>query len=391
MEFNQLTPYGYAVQTLKDTLSEVPSEQVALHSGLGRVVGADVKAVLDSPPFDRAAMDGFAVCSEDLIGVKPDRPVSLKVIETVHAGDSPQKKVIPGTCTRIATGGMMPQGADAVMMQEYTREIDDTRIHILSPLAPRTHISRRGEDFTKGSIIIKKGTVLSPQALAIARTAGLETLPVKRRITCAILATGSELLPAQNQLVSGKIIETNSHMLTALAQNRGCIPVNLGCVSDDADRLQEKIAEWKKYDLFLITGGTSVGEKDLLPSLVHPTIHGISIRPGKPFGFRDTLFLLSGYPVAAFIQWHAFVIPALEALYGCAIPSKSTEGVLQTTVISTLGRRDYIRASIHEGNVIPMKKGSSNLSSLMGEGYFVVPEHVEGINKGERVRLFYWM
>ncbi|MBU7015757.1 MAG: molybdopterin molybdotransferase MoeA [Theionarchaea archaeon] len=390
MEFDHLVSYKDAVVALKKNLSEVPSEQVDLGSCLGRILGSDIKAPLDSPPFDRAAMDGFAVRSGDLVGVKPDRPASLEIIETVYAGDCPRKNVEPGTCTRIATGGMMPPGADAVIMKEYTRETNTTA-EMLSPLAPGTNISRRGEDFTKGRIVLKKGTTVSPQALAVARAAGVATLPVKRRATCAILTTGSELLSAESTYEPGKIIETNSIMLMSLAQNLGCIPVDMGSVSDSTDKLQEKLVESRDYDLFLVTGGTSVGEKDMLPSLVHPPVHGISIRPGKPFGFRDNILLLSGYPVSAFIQWYAFVIPACEALYGCSINLKSTEGTLKTPVISTLGRKDYIRASIDEGRIVPMKKGSSNLTSLLGDGFFIVPENVEGMNQGEKVRLFFWM
>jgi molybdopterin molybdotransferase len=134
-------------------------------------------------------------------------------------------------------------------------------VKVLSPLAPGTNISRRGEDFAKGTTVLKKGMILSPQALAIARAAGYETLPVKRRATCAILTTGSELLSAGSTYEAGKIIETNSIMLISLAQKLGCIPVEMGSVSDNIDELQEKIVESRNYDLFLVTGGTSVGEK----------------------------------------------------------------------------------------------------------------------------------
>jgi molybdopterin molybdotransferase len=390
MEFNQLISYEDAVNTIKSRLSELPSESVPLASSLGRILASDLKAKRNSPPFDRAAMDGFAVCSRDLVGAKPDHPITLQVMETIHAGDCPRKSVKPGTCTKIATGGMMPQGADAVIMKEYTREMDG-EVHLFSPLAPRSNVSQRGEDFSKGTPILKKGTVLSPQALAIARAAGYAALPLKKRATCAILVTGSELLTTHTTDEPGKIIETNSLMLASLATQFGCQPVDMGWASDDEEELWEKIKKADSYDLFLITGGTSVGEKDLLPSLIDPVLHGVSIRPGKPFGFRDTIFLLSGYPVAAYIQWYAFVIPALEALYGCSIVLRSTEGRVKTPVISTLGRRDYIRASIDDGDIIPMKKGSSNLSSLQGEGFFIIPQTVEGINRGERVRFFFWV
>lgn len=389
MEFHRLLSYEEAVETLKANLSEVSSEQVTLDSCLGRILGSDIEAKNDSPPFNRAAMDGFAVCSQDLIGVKPDHPVTLEVIETIHAGDFPRAGVTPGKCTRIATGGMMPPGADAVIMKEYTREAE-RGVEILSPVAPGSHVSCKGEDFTEGTIILKKGTNLSPQALAIARASGYAELPLKRRATCAILVTGSELLLGNTTREPGKIIETNSIMLMSLAETFGCIPFEMGHVNDDVDELMSKIAFSHEYDLFLITGGTSIGEKDLLPSLIDPSVHGVSIRPGKPFGFKGNILLLSGYPVSAFIQWYAFVIPALEQLYGCSLIPRRTEGILETPIISTLGRRDYVRASIHDGNILPMKKGSSNLSSLLGDGYVIVPENVEGFKKGEKVTLFYW-
>ena len=290
------------------------TETVPLQESMGRVLAEDIFSDRDVPPFSRATMDGFACRREDL-------PGPLEVLETLHAGKMPTRKTGPGQCSRIMTGAMIPEGANCVIMQEYVNTGTDGRIQFTAEQSD-TNIHPRGQDLQKGDLLLSKGTRLNPGHLGIVASAGLRAVQVATKMIIGILATGSELVMADQKPQGAQIRNSNSHQLAGQVRSAGHTPLDLGIVEDDRNKLLEKIrAALEKVDLLLITGGASVGETDLVPGVwqdlgLSRVFDRVAMQPGKPVSFAHgegkACFGLSGNPVSSFVQFEMLVRPYLE-------------------------------------------------------------------------------
>ncbi len=378
-------------------------EEAGLVDAVGRVSAATYRARVDSPPMDRSAVDGYAVRSADTLGASSTNPVVLRLVGRVEAGEEPRCVVEPGTCCEIYTGAEMPRGADAVVMYEDTGRRDGF-VEIYRPVPRYGNVSRRGEDYSAGDIILGEKTVVRPWHAAALASQGYASIRVYRRLMAGVIVTGSELVEPGEP--GGGIYNSTGYMVLGLLRETGVAePRYHGIVGDDAEKLARVIEKSLREDDFAITtGGTSLGGRDVVPDAIDMlggrwVFRGVALRPGKPTSLAiigdKPVFILSGYPVAAWTGFKAVVEPVLHGLLGVEpMPEPSIEAVLTRRLPNPVGYTSYVRVRVEPcGGMIcatPFSvKGSGLLSSLTStNGYIVVPEGVEGYEKGEAVRVY---
>jgi len=391
-EFKKLTPYREAFQLMINDISEIPDvEEVSLDEALGRVLAEDVKSPIDSPPFDRSAVDGYAVRAEDTFQAREYAPVELEVIDEITAGMESKAEVTHGKAVKLMTGNKMPKGADAVIMQEHVRR-EGNKIYVLRPVAPGQNVAFRGEDVKKGQVILKRGQILRPQDLSLLKSVGIKRVKVKRKPRVGIIITGDELIEELNEeaLMAGKILESNSIMLKGLVRQYFGEPVFYGVVPDDERIIKERLEKAKnECDLVLITGGSAFGDRDYAHRFVKLLFHGTTIKPGRPLGYGERIFVMSGYPVAVFTQFHLFVKYALAKLVGANFRPIKVKARLTAKVPSILGRYEFVKVWYEDGMAKPIRKSGSGLISSLVEsnGYITIPEDSEGYLEGEAVEV----
>lgn len=371
---------------------------------LGRICAEDVLSPVDVPAFNRSAVDGYAVVASDTLSASPTNPMELRVVGELEAGASLDRlpTVKRGETIQILTGAPSPLGADAVVMVEYAKRTGD-HVDIQRPVAPLQNVSKKGEDYSRGDLVMKKGTRVKPWHIAALASLNITSLLVYRRLRISILSTGEELVDPGTQLPAGKIINSSKPMLKALALESGCEPIDLGTVSDELELTSKKIAEGLEIaDMVIVTGGTSLGERDLVPEAINSLgrpgliVHGMKIRPAKPTGVGfvkgKPIFMLSGFPVSALIGFQLLVLPTVQLIQGSfqeVVPQIRAR--LTRRVTTPAGTRSFVRVKVvkEDGSyaIEPlMLTGSGLLSTLTkANALLVVPEGVEGFDEGEEV------
>jgi molybdopterin molybdotransferase len=383
-------------------LARPSKEETLVRDALGRVLSEEVVAERDLPPFHRAAMDGYALKGEETFGASQTNPLFFRVVGEMPMGRVRSVTVGEFEAVKVTTGSPLPEGADAVMMIEYTRE-EGGAIEVCKAIPPGTNVSRRGEDVRKGERVLEKGHLLRPQDLGVLSALGREEVAVFRRPRVAILSTGDELREAGDPLEPGEIYDCNGPMLASLVEKHGGVPVRMGIFRDEYAEIEEAVRDALACDVVITSGATSVGERDWLPRIAEELgevlVHGVAMRPGEPTGFarvgERVIFLLPGYPVAAHIAFEVFCRPFLQRLQGMEPwdPSPVAEARLERKVASQLGRRDFLRVRLMgEGDqriARPIRtSGSGILSSLVrADGLVVIPENTEGLEEGARVQV----
>jgi len=394
--FKQTTSPEQALEILLELLSSKPlePERIRIDEALGRVLARDIVAEIEIPAFNRAAMDGYAVVAEDTFGSSQTNPALLRLVG---------KTVMEGEASEIATGSPLPLGANAVVMLECVRKTDRGQIEVLLPVTPGENVSRAGEDVRRGDIVLRQGTRLTPPDVGMLAALMLNEVEVVRRPRVAILCTGSELVELGDPPQEGKIVNTNRFVLSALVRELGGSASYLGIAEDSANdisRLMEKgVAE---ADIVLVTGGTSVGEMDLVPEAIRllykpgMLVHGVSMRPGMPTGLASVngkaIVSLPGQPVAAMMAFRMFVRPVVLRLLGTEDePVPSVRAKVSRRVASALGMKTFLRVIVTEANgeyvADPISASGSGLLSSMTQanGIVLIPEDREGIEAGEEV------
>jgi len=377
-------------------------EEVELIDSLGRICAEDVKAMMDVPPYDRSAVDGYAIIAEDVFGASPMNPVKLKLVGRILAGSNPLTipRVERGEAAEIMTGAPIPSNANAVVMAEDVKVVEDG-IEVLKPVHPYRNVSRRGEDFKRGDIVIRRGVRVKPWHIGALASLNVRKLRVLRRPRISILSTGDELIEFGEEPRPGKMINSTKPMLMALLLEEGCIPLDLGIAEDNIDEIYSRILTGlRESDGVIVTGGSSIGVRDLVPEAVKRlgeiVFHGVRMRPGKPTGAAVSdgkpIFMLSGFPVAAAIGFEVFVRPILAHMQGCMIePRPKIRGIVTRRIVNPPNTRSYVRVRVFrsdgEVRVEPLRlTGSGILSSLTrGNGLLIVPEELEGYDEGDVV------
>lgn len=391
-EFKRLTPYKEAFELMLNDLREIGGvEEVPLDEAYGRVLAEDVVSPIDSPPFDRSAVDGYAVRAEDTFQAREYHPVGLEVIDEITAGMESGKEVTSGKAVKLMTGNKMPKGANAVIMQEMVKREGD-RIYVLRPVAPGQNVASAGEDVKKGEVVLRKGQVLRPQDVSLLKSIGFKSVKVKRKPRVGIIVTGDELIEEfdEEALKAGKILESNSALLKGLVRQYFGEPVFYGVIPDNEEKIKAAIEKAKaENDLVLVTGGSAFGDKDFAHRFVRLLFHGTTIKPGRPIGYGERVFIMSGYPVAVFVQFYLYVKHALAKLVGAKNYEIRVYAKLAERVSSQLGRHEFIKVWYENGVARPVKKkGSGIISSLVkSNGYIVIPEDSEGYLKGKTVKV----
>jgi len=393
MFISELLPVKETFRLLDENQKITSEETINLINAHGRVNSRRLISKLDSPPFDKAAMDGYAIRAEDTFQARVDNPIKLKVIDAIGAGKVSNVKIRNGEAVKIATGAPIPEGADAVIMEEYTYKNGD-EIEIRQPTSPGENIAPKGEDIKAGEIILEPGTVMRPQELAIAASAGYNTIKVYKKPRVKIIITGDELIEPRTKPGPGQIINSNKYALKALVESAKASPT-VEHSPDNPKILEEKIEETiQEYDMIITTGGTAISKGDIVVDTVDKLgrviFHGVAIRPGKPLAFGlvedKPVFMLSGYPVAAMVQFDIFVRYYLLRMQNINYEHHLVERICQRKTPSRLGRTDYIRAFTDNRIVEPILISGSGIikSMVKSNSYIVIEENSEGIDKNSK-------
>lgn len=376
-------------------------EEVALEQALGRVLAQDVTASEYIPDFDRSTVDGFAVRGEDTFGCSDSIPAILTVTGSVQMGCAAEGCVAPGTCMAIPTGGALPKGADAVVMVEYTEDYGDGTVGILKSTAPGANLIYRGDDVFPGKLVLSAGRVLTATDLGALAAMGITTVPVRRPPVVGILSTGDELVNVSDTPGPGQVRDVNSTLLAAVITSMGGKARPYGALNDVASLLEETVQRAvDECDCVLISGGSSVGEKDATCQVIQHLgtllFHGIAMKPGKPtiLGMIQgkPVMGLPGHPVAAFFVAHLFVRQLLGRLLGrCFVPLQ-VQAVLSEPVSADHGRAQYTGVHLKRTQsgliAVPIRSKSGLIGTLAGsDGYFHIARDCEGVPAGAVVSI----
>jgi molybdenum cofactor synthesis domain-containing protein len=373
------------------------TERVELDAGVGRVLAAPVAAGQDVPPFDRAAMDGYAVVAESTFGASRTSPRLLDCIETVHTGDVPTRTLEPGQCTQIATGAPMPEGADAVVMVEETDRRSPREVAVFTPVYPRQHIGRRGADITRGTELLQPGDLLTPSRLGSIAALGIAEIEVYARPRVALLSTGSEIAPPGQPLGPGQIYDINRFTLGAVVREHGGVPTPLPTAPDSLDELGRTVDACLDHDLLVFSGGSSVGERDLTLDVIREKgellFHGIAVKPGKPTAcgvIAGTLVLgMPGYPTSCLSNAYMLLVPVLRKVARLPPHRFRTASVpAARRFVSTPGRHQFYTVRVVDGRAVPAFKASGDITSMsQADGYIEIPARTDIVDEGETVEV----
>lgn len=394
-----------AVLALADQFTVTGSEPVALSDALERVLAQGIAADLDIPGFARSTMDGFAVAAPSTFGASEGNPAFISVTGAVAMGEETHLSVGPGEAVRIATGGMLPAGADAVVMVEHTDKLDDVTIEVYKSVAPGQNVVAQGEDVAQGSEVLAKGTLLRPQELGILAALGQEAVTVYRRPRVGIISTGDEVVDIHTTPRIGQVRDMNAYSLAGQARRCGAVTTAYDIVGDDAAELERrcKIA-LAENDMVLLSGGSSVGARDYTTEILgalpdtQVLVHGISVSPGKPTILArcdgKAIWGLPGHVTSAMVVFAAVVRPFLLHVGGRLTQRTAPRCLARLTrnVASAQGREEYLRVRLteREGDqwVEPLL-GKSGLirTMLQADGLVAVPKDTEGLEAGMTVEV----
>ena len=399
----QVTGLDQTIHILLDAFaySESRGETVPISGALGRGLQEDIHASEDLPPYDRSTMDGFAVRAEDTFGAGASIPAMLQLAGSVEMGEYVDAKLSLGSTYRIPTGGMLPPGADGVVMVEYTEEMDADTVLIEKSIAPGENVIRRGEDCRAGDRLYPKGHTLRAQDIGALASLGISSVSVQRMYQIGIISTGNEIIGPFGNVPRGKIRDVNTYALAAAAQRDGFISKTYGIVPDDFEHLRETlISALAENDAVLISGGSSVGIADMTLKVIASMddsrllIHGIALKPGKPTIAASVgnkpVFGLPGHPVSAFIVYHTVILPVLYGILKKKKETRIEEAYFGENYATQPGRDEFILVRLEERKgqktAVPVyAKSGMFLTITAADGLVRVSASREGLYENERV------
>ena len=397
------------VKTPEEVLAMIESEFapvaewefVSLSAAMGRVLAEDIIATEYVPDFNRSTVDGYAVRARDTFGCTDAIPAILSLQGEVLMGQSAELTVQADCCIAVPTGGAVPEGADAVVMVEFTEDYGDGTIGMLKSVAPGQNMIFRGDDVYPGKPVLEKGRVLSSQDVGALAAIGRTQVPVVKKLTVGVISTGDELVPPEQVPGPGQVRDVNSPMLEAMLGTFGVHVINYGIVIDDEALLREKVEKAvAECDAVLLSGGSSVGVKDaacrIIESMGSVLLHGIAIKPGKPTILGKAgckpLVGLPGHPVAAYFITKLFVLPLLSELMGRKQTAYTTTAKVTENISANHGRAQYhcCRLERKDGELYahPIRGKSGLITTLAGaDGYFCITRDCEGLPKFAQIQV----
>jgi molybdopterin molybdotransferase len=400
-EFFKVTPVE-AVLELTRTFPRVEEEVLPLYQCVGRILSQDIVSEIDIPAFNRATMDGYAVLAQSTFGASESMPALFRIVGAVDMGEVPQVSVRPGEAVQIATGGMLPNGADSVVMVEHTQALDEHALEVFKSAAPLQHVMEIGEDFRGKDQVLPKGRRIRPQEMGVLAALGVSHVPVFRQPIVAIISSGDEIVPVEQTPDLSQVRDVNAYTLAGLIRTSGGVPRYLGIAGDNYDELhgllKKAIAE---TDLVLISGGSSVGARDFTMDVVQALpgaevlVHGVSISPGKPTilarSKTKAIWGLPGQVTSAMVVFHTLIQPMLQRIAGVtAHKTHEVTAVLSRNLASVQGREDYVRVRLVQGEKQLYAEpilGKSGLIHTMvkADGLIRIDTNSEGLDEGALV------
>jgi len=403
--FQKVTRVDDALRIFLAAMRRPPpkTESVILSEALGRVLGDDIVSRQFIPAVDRSVMDGYAVRSSDIANASEEHPIALEVAGESRIGEVCRIVVKARQAVTVATGSMIPPEADAVVMVEITRILPDRKVVVYAPTTPGQNISKRGEDVSPGTLVLRKGQRLRAQDLAILRAMGSAKVRVVRRIRIGIISTGNELVNLPGKRDVGKVVDLNRQILSAMSEELGAQPMDLGIARDDESGIIRILRKaLRSCDVILITAGSSVGRKDLVPECINRLgkpgmlVHGVAMRPSLPTGLAvvsgKPIVSLPGFPVSAMIAFRVFGRPLIGRLMGTGEPSEPVvKAVLKERISGPKGYRTFVRVMLRKtldglvAEPLKLQRASVLMSMVAANGIIIIPEHVEAFDAGQEV------
>jgi molybdopterin molybdotransferase len=375
---------------------------VPLGSASGRVAAEDVASAIDVPPFSRSAMDGYAVMAADTASASPASPVRLRIVDRLYSGQAPAVGIVRGSCAEIATGAPMPTGADAVVMVEQTTKDGDETVLINAAAIAGQNIGRRGADIAAGVTVVRTGELLNPGRIGAIAATGRAAVDVYARPKVAILSTGNEVVEPGGTLQPGQIFDVNRFTLTAIVEGNGGIAEGSPPCEDSVSSLGAALDACAVADIVVFSGGSSVGERDLIMDVVaakgEMIFHGIAVKPGKPTAFarigssRVPFFGMPGNPTSCLSNAYVLLVPFLRAT--ARLPDALNRTVvlpLGRRIVSQAGRLQFYTVTVEGGLAMPAFKGSGEITSLShADGFIRIPPEQGIVNEGEMVEVTFF-
>lgn len=403
--FRNLVKVDDALRILFNSLGEqsFKFESVAASQALGRFLGRDVVASQYLPPFDRAVMDGYAVRAEDVRNASQQNPTELRVVGESRLGETSQVRVGAGEAIAVATGSMVPTGANTIVIVERTATLPRNRIAVHAPAEVRQSIARKGEDVTPGTVVLKKGMRLRPQDIGILKALGFERIRVARKPRIGVLSTGNELVDSSKKRGTAKSVDINRPILSAMLRESGAEPMDLGIVRDREVEITTALRKGvRSSDAVIVTAGSSLGKGDLVPKCINGLgkpgmlIHGVAMRPAMPTGLAvvngKPVLSFPGFPVSAIFAFRVFARPLIARMMGVREPVEpAVNAVLTDRVSGAPGYRTFVRVAVTrtENGFLaePLKlQRSSVLMSMVGaNGIVTIPEEVNAFEAGQTI------
>ena len=403
--FNVRTPTAALQLLLEQLTCRLPAERIRTREALDRVLAEDICSPADLPSFRRSTMDGFAVRAADTYGASEGLPAYLEVVGEVFMGQAPRLQLETGQAAQIATGGMLPDGADAVIMIEQTQQVGQRTIEALRPVAPGENVVQVGEDVRTGDAVLPRGHVLRPQDLGGLVALGITELSVARRARVGIVSSGDEIVDPEQTPAPGQIRDINSYTLAALVRRGGHDAWLAGVVRDEYAVLEATARRaLHESDVLILSAGSSVSTRDMTAQVIDALgrpgvlVHGVSLKPGKPTILAvcdgKAVFGLPGNPVSCMVTYELFVAPTLRQLSGAATQRvRSVSARLARNVASAPGREDYVQVRLQSGadgvlEAVPIF-GKSNLiyTLIRADGMLAVPLDAGGLAAGSQVEV----
>jgi molybdopterin molybdotransferase len=381
---------------------------VPLDQAYGMVTSMDILSPEDLPSFSRSTVDGYAVNAADTFGATDGLPAYLTITAEIFMGERPDFSLKQSEVAKIATGGMLPEGTDAVVMFEHTQQIDDTMIEVMKPVSPGENVIQAGEDAQKGALVLRSGHKLRPQDIGALAGLGITKVQVFAKPRVSILSTGDEIVPAHEPIQPGQVRDINAYTLSGLIMNAGGIPLRKGIFKDNYAAIHESVEQsLQASEMILITGGSSVGIKDMTAKVINAMgkpgvlFHGVSLKPGKPMigGIVNgkPIFGLPGHPVAVHVCFELFIRPVLEDIAGIqekrfGFKTGTVRARIVKNISSSPGREEHIGVTLEERDgelwASPVFGKSGLITNLtMADGTAVIPLRKFGVQEGEMVEV----
>ncbi len=394
----EVISFETALKVLKDTFQNKRRIlERRVEDAAGFVVGEDVVSPISLPPFDRATMDGYALCAQDVVGISESFPAMLKCVGCVAMGEVPDFGIQPGQCAKIPTGGCLPKGADCVAMVEHSETLMDDTVLIYKSLSIYENVLRQGQDIRRGDVVVKRDTPLTPVAMGALSGVGLNTVKVFDALTVGLISTGNEIIPPGQELYPGKVYEVNASAIGAKLTSCGFPSKYFGIIRDEFELLRKTMEQaLEQCDVVILSGGSSVGTLDYTLRVIDSLsgklmVNGLAIKPGKPTICADVggkpVFGLPGHPVSAYMIFCIVVLPLLCQLSGRQGEVKTTTAVLNQNYAANAGRDEFVPVSLgSDGSAQPVRVKSGMFATLLNaHGYIRIPRNTEGLRRGERV------